>query len=64
VIDELDLAEHRPRRHDALTTPAFARLKRHCLDLLRNPETTLPLDRLSPLGVAPELSAERLRFAI
>ncbi|RZI85970.1 MAG: ABC transporter ATP-binding protein [Rubrivivax sp.] len=64
IIDELDLSSQRPRRHDMLTSPAFARLKRHCLELLRNPETTLPLDRLSPLGVAPELTAERLRFAI
>jgi NitT/TauT family transport system ATP-binding protein len=64
IIDELDLSAQRPRRHDMLTTPAFSRLKRHCLDLLRNPETTLPLDRLSPLGMAPELPAEHLRFAV
>ncbi|MBA4108535.1 MAG: sulfonate ABC transporter ATP-binding protein [Leptothrix sp. (in: Bacteria)] len=64
IIDELSLTEHRPRRHEVLTTPAFSRLKRHCLDLLRHPDTTLPLDRLSPLGMAPELSAERLRFAV
>ena len=64
IIEELNLSEHRPRRHEVLTTPAFSRLKRHCLDLLRHPDTTLPLDRLSPLGMAPELSAERLRFAV
>ncbi|RZL03192.1 MAG: ABC transporter ATP-binding protein [Rubrivivax sp.] len=64
IVDELDLTGHRPRRHEILTTPAFSRLKRHCLDLLRHPETTLPLDRLSPLGMATDLSAERLRFAI
>ncbi len=64
IIEELNLTEHRPRRHEVLTTPAFSRLKRHCLDLLRHPDTTLPLDRLSPLGMAFELSAERLRFAV
>ncbi len=65
IIDELDLTAHRPRHHDMLTTPVFSRLKRHCLDLLRHPETTLPLDRLSPLGVAPDFSAadERRRVA-
>jgi NitT/TauT family transport system ATP-binding protein len=64
IVDELDLSGHRPRRHEQLTTPAFSRLKRHCLDLLRHPDTTLPLDRLTPLGMPPDLSAERLRFAI
>lgn len=53
IIDELAVPAGRPRRAEMLTTPAFNRLKRHCLDLLRHCEATLPLARLTPLGAAP-----------
>jgi NitT/TauT family transport system ATP-binding protein len=52
-IDELPVPAERPRQPEVLTTPEFGRLKRHCLDLLRHPDTTLPLTRLTPLGLDP-----------
>ena len=54
IIDEIHVTSERPRHPDWLTSPAFAQLKRHCLSLLRDPQGTLPLDRLNPLtGVPP-----------
>ena len=66
-IDEVPVPAGRPRHPEVLTTPGFGRLKRHCLDLLRHPDTTLPLSRLSPLGLDPAAPAPGLgqaRFAV
>ncbi|HYR26163.1 MAG TPA: ABC transporter ATP-binding protein [Aquabacterium sp.] len=49
IIDEIRVHAERPRPSDWLTSAPFARLKRHCLDLLRDPDNTLPLERLNPV---------------
>lgn len=49
VVEEIVVPAERPRTADWLTGPAFAAYKRHCLDLLRDPGLTVPLERLSPL---------------
>jgi NitT/TauT family transport system ATP-binding protein len=51
VIEDIVLPFGRPRSHDLVTEPEFVRLKRHVMQLLRRPEGTEPLARLSPLGV-------------
>jgi NitT/TauT family transport system ATP-binding protein len=53
IIDEIKVPADRPRHPDWLTSTTFAKLKRHCLSLLRDPEGTLPLDRLDPLSGLP-----------
>jgi len=58
IIDEIIVPADRPREPDWLTSPVFAKLKRHCLSLLRDPIGTLPLERLDPLTGLP--SAESL----
>ena len=73
-IDELPVPADRPRQPEVLTTPEFGRLKRHCLDLLRHPDSTLPLTRLTPLGLDPvgpadpanasDKRASQVRFAV
>jgi NitT/TauT family transport system ATP-binding protein len=50
VIEDITLPFGRPRSHDLVTEPEFVRLKRHVMQLLRRPEGTEPLARLSPLG--------------
>lgn len=37
IIDEITVPFARPRRAEVMTSPEFNRLKRHCLDLLRDP---------------------------
>ncbi|KAB2970804.1 ABC transporter ATP-binding protein [Zoogloea sp.] len=49
VVEEIVVPAGRPRTADWLTGPAFAACKRHCLALLRDPDLTVPLERLSPL---------------
>jgi NitT/TauT family transport system ATP-binding protein len=51
VIEDVVLPFARPRSHDLVTEPEFVRLKRHVMQLLRRPEGSEPLARLSPLGV-------------
>ncbi len=51
VIEDLRLPFARPRTSDLVTESEFVRLKRHLLGLLRNPDHTAPLSRLSPLGI-------------
>lgn len=51
VIEDIVLPFARPRDHDLVTEPEFVRLKRHVMQLLRRPEGSEPLARLSPLGV-------------
>ncbi len=73
-IDELPVPADRPRQPEVLTTPELGRLKRHCLDLLRHPDSTLPLTRLTPLGLDPvgpadpanasDKRASQVRFAV
>ena len=53
IIDEIRVPAERPRHPDWLTSTAFAQLKRHCLTLLRDPQGTLPLERLDPLTGMP-----------
>lgn len=53
VIEDVVLPFARPRSHDLVTEPEFVRLKRHVMQLLRQPEGSEPLARLSPLGVTP-----------
>ncbi|MBN6776554.1 ABC transporter ATP-binding protein [Pseudomonas granadensis] len=53
IIEDLRLDFSRPRTSELVTSPEFARLKRHCLDLLRH-DTDRPLPRLNPLGLPPE----------
>ncbi|AJA67081.1 sulfonate ABC transporter ATP-binding protein [Bradyrhizobium japonicum] len=51
VIEDVVLPFARPRSHDLVTEPEFVRLKRHVMQLLRRPEGSEPLTRLSPLGL-------------
>jgi len=53
IIEDLRLDFPRPRISELVTSAEFARLKRHCLDLLRH-DTHRPLPRLNPLGLPPE----------
>jgi NitT/TauT family transport system ATP-binding protein len=53
IIEEIRLDFVRPRQVEITTTAAFAAVKRHCLSLLRHDQVTLPLERLSPLGILP-----------
>ncbi|WP_130887095.1 ABC transporter ATP-binding protein [Pseudomonas sp. Sample_21] len=53
IIEDLRLDFPRPRTSELVTSPDFARLKRHCLDLLRHDNDRL-LPRLNPLGLPPE----------
>ena len=53
IIEDLRLDFARPRTSELVTSPEFARLKRHCLDLLRH-DNDRPLPRLNPLGLPPE----------
>ena len=50
IIDEITLDFARPRGPGLVTTEAFMRHKRHCLELLHPENNGRPLDRLSPLG--------------
>ena len=51
VIEDIELPFARPRSQDLVTEPEFVRLKRHVMQLLRRPDGSEPLARLSPLGV-------------
>ena len=53
IIEDLRLDFPRPRTSELVTSPEFARLKRHCLDLLRH-DNDRPLPRLNPLGLPPD----------
>lgn len=54
MIDDIRLPFVRPRQPDLVTEGEFVRLKRHVLHLLRQPNGTMPLRRLSPLGMPIE----------
>ncbi|MFL6532598.1 MAG: ABC transporter ATP-binding protein [Pseudomonas sp.] len=58
IIEDLRLDFPRPRTTELVTRPEFARLKRHCLELLRH-EDGQQLPRLNPLGLPPETSLPR-----
>lgn len=49
IVEEIHVDAERPRLSDWLTSTPFAKLKRHCLALLRDPDNALPLARLSPV---------------
>jgi NitT/TauT family transport system ATP-binding protein len=53
IIEDLHLDFPRPRTTELVTSHAFSRLKRHCLELLRH-EDGRQLPRLNPLGLPPE----------
>jgi len=50
VIDDINLPFARPRDAELVTESEFVRLKRHILHLLRHPQKSPSLPRLSPLG--------------
>jgi NitT/TauT family transport system ATP-binding protein len=58
IIEDLRLDFPQPRTTELVTRPEFARLKRHCLELLRH-EDGQQLPRLNPLGLPPETSLPR-----
>jgi len=58
IIEDLRLDFPRPRTTELVTRPEFARLKRHCLELLRHEEGR-QLPRLNPLGLPSETSLPR-----
>ncbi|WP_409319309.1 ABC transporter ATP-binding protein [Pseudomonas sp. KCJK9016] len=58
IIEDLRLDFPRPRTTGLVTSSEFARLKRHCLDLLRQ-DNDRPLPRLNPLGLPPENALPR-----
>lgn len=53
VTEDIRLPFGRPRHAELVTDGEFVRLKRHVLHLLRRPDGSTPLARLSPLGVEP-----------
>lgn len=59
IIEEIRVQAARPRHTDWLTSVEFARLKRHCLALLRDPDGQLPLARLNPLTGLPSAASEQ-----
>jgi NitT/TauT family transport system ATP-binding protein len=56
IVDDLRLHFPRPREPAILTSPDFATLKRHCLELLHRGESDAPLPRITPLGPSPAAS--------
>lgn len=60
-IEDLHLDFPRPRNTELVTSPAFSRLKRHCLELLHH-EDGRQLPRLNPLGLPND--HDRLRLAL
>lgn len=60
-IEDLCLDFPRPRSTELVTSPAFSRLKRHCLELLHH-EDGRQLPRLNPLGLPND--HDRLRLAL
>ena len=54
ILESLRVDFARPRRRELVAEPDFARLKRHCLELLRPIGTIHPLPRLMPLGFSSE----------
>jgi NitT/TauT family transport system ATP-binding protein len=50
IIEDRRLDFARPRDPELVTSPEFAALKRHCLQLLHRGEADSPLPRMSPLG--------------
>ncbi|MFO5966003.1 ABC transporter ATP-binding protein, partial [Pseudomonas aeruginosa] len=53
----------RPRAIRLVTSADFVRLKRHCLELLDHDDGR-QLPRLTPLGLPPGITPDRLRIAI
>jgi NitT/TauT family transport system ATP-binding protein len=58
IIEDLRLDFPRPRTTELVTSHAFSRLKRHCLELLHHQEGR-QLPRLNPLGLPPETRLPR-----
>jgi len=50
IIEDRPLDFARPRDAELVTSPEFAALKRHCLQLLHRGEADSPLPRMTPLG--------------
>ena len=50
IVEDRRLAFARPRDAGLVTSPEFAALKRHCLQLLQRGEADTPLPRMTPLG--------------
>ena len=54
VMDDIRVPFPRPRRPELVTETEFVRLKRHFLGLLRSSDRSIPLSRLSPLGMTAQ----------
>ncbi|MBF3344774.1 ATP-binding cassette domain-containing protein [Pseudomonas aeruginosa] len=63
IIADLALDFPRPRDTRLVTSADFVRLKRHCLELLDHDDGR-QLPRLTPLGLPPGITPDRLRIAI
>ena len=63
AIADLALDFPRPRDTRLVTSADFVRLKRHCLELLDHDDGR-QLPRLTPLGLPPGITPDRLRIAI
>ncbi|MCO3884943.1 ABC transporter ATP-binding protein [Pseudomonas aeruginosa] len=63
IIADLALDFPRPRDTRLVTSADFVRLKRHCLELLDHDDGR-QLPRLTPLGLPPGITPDRLRSAI
>jgi NitT/TauT family transport system ATP-binding protein len=51
ILDDIRIDFARPRRRDLVADPDFAKLKHHCLTLLRSSADGPAHSRLSPLGL-------------
>lgn len=58
LLEDIPVPFARPRRREIVTSPEFAALKRHCLELLQPQRAGSPLPRLSPLGQPPYLATQ------
>ncbi|WP_019904236.1 ABC transporter ATP-binding protein [Methylobacterium sp. 77] len=51
ILDDLAIDFARPRQRDLVADPEFKSLKHYCLKLLHSDPNSLPLPRLTPIGV-------------
>lgn len=52
IVEEIQPSFARPRDRSIVVSDAFVKLKRHCIDLLKDRDVVHPRPRLSPLGAA------------
>ena len=63
ILASLTLDFPRPRDARLVTSADFVHLKRHCLELLDHDDGR-QWPRLTPLGLPPGITSDRLRIAI